>query len=544
MNLTCGLWIQKLNLKNFATFDDQVINFSDGFNAIVGETGSGKSLILDALQMILGHRADKKLIRRNCDFAIIEASFMCEDQIIKDYFLDIGFPFDDNEIIIKRIIDKSGKSKSFINFQTCSLSALGDFSKRFIDLVGQFENQKLLSEDYQLKLLDNYALNFQLFKEYSAYFEQIQNQEKELEQLLENQQEALQRQDYLNYQINEIEKLSPSLEREEELIRLKNKLQNLESNKQKFHFLSNLFDGDEDNQGINTLLNLVDKNLSEEMISNESYQKFLISKESLLDLSYELNSQLDTEFDEEEFVNVLDELDLYQKLKRKFGVSTQELVRTYESFLLEKNNLESSSENIDQLKLSIANNRKLASELAQKLHLVREKNALKLSKELTKEINHLRMKGATISINVVKTKDLNKYGQSGIHFTAETNPGEGFHKIKDIASGGELSRILLALRTILSSKDSISVFLFDEIDTGIGGETALTVGNSLQKVSGNSQVIAITHLPQIAKFSDHLIKVSKNIVDTGTGERTVSIIDHLDESNLNNELNSMLGLPN
>ena len=544
MNLNCGLWIQKLNLKNFATFDDQSIIFNEGFNTIVGETGSGKSLILDALQMILGHRADKKLIRRNCDYAIIEASFICHDELIKNYFLDIGFPFDEDQIVIKRIIDKSGKSKSYINFQICSLSNLSDFSKRFIDLVGQFENQKLLSEDYQLKLLDNFSTNQSLLKEYQELYDQIQIEEKSLSNLIKNLQESLQRKDYLDYQISEIEKLSPSTAREEELVRLKNKLQNLESNKQKIHFLSNLFDGDEDNQGVNTLLNLVEKNLTEEIINEDNYQKFLTSKETLLDLSYELNSQLDTEFDEEEFESVLDELDLYQKLKRKFGVNTEELVKTYEQFLQERTTLDNSSENIEKLKANIASLRKTAKAIAEKLHSSRVKFAKTLSKDLTKEINHLRMQGATIAINVKKINELNRNGLSAVLFTAETNPGEGFYKIKDIASGGELSRILLALRTLLSSKDSISVFLFDEIDTGIGGETALTVGNSLKKVASNSQVIAITHLPQIAKYSDHFIKVSKSIVDTGDGERTISLIEHLDESKLNNELSTMSGLPN
>ena len=149
MQTTEKLILNELLLQNFATFEDQSINFTQGFNAIVGETGSGKSLILDALQMILGSRADKKLVRKDCEFSTIEAVFSCNDQNIRKFFNDAGYPFEGDEIIIKRIIYSSGKTKSFLNFQTCSLQILQKFSKRFTDLVGQFENQKLLSEKYQ-----------------------------------------------------------------------------------------------------------------------------------------------------------------------------------------------------------------------------------------------------------------------------------------------------------------------------------------------------------------------------------------------------------
>ena len=178
--MSLNLSLQKLTLKNFATFEDQIVNFDKKFNAIVGETGSGKSLILDALQLILGHRADKKLIRKNCEFSIIEASFSCENINIKKYFNDIGFPFDEDEVLIKRIIYKTGKTKSFLNHQICALSTLIDFSKNFIDLVGQFENQKLLSESYQLALLDDYSNEKKLQSNYNRCFEELVKTQKQL----------------------------------------------------------------------------------------------------------------------------------------------------------------------------------------------------------------------------------------------------------------------------------------------------------------------------------------------------------------------------
>ncbi len=537
-----GFFIQKLSVKNFATFDDQTIQYDTGFNTIVGETGSGKSLILDALQLILGSRSDKKLIRRDCDYAIIECTFTSNDKDVFEYFNSIGFPYDENEVVIKRIIYKSGKSKSYINYQSCSLSSLSEFSKRFIDLVGQFENQKLLSEDYQIKLLDNYSQNQKILFDYQDIYSRLQNKRKQLVEREEQYQQTIQRLDYLDFQINEIEKLDPSQEREEELIHLKDKLQNLEQNKQNMDLINNLFEGSDDERGILSLLNILEKNLNSGLLNDEDTQKLFTAKEALIDISYKINQSLDLDYDEIEFEDVLTELDSYQKLKRKFGVDTQGLVDTYQSFQKEKESINHTSNDITQIKKEISEYSKHANDLAMALHARRIRYAQELSKALTKEVESLKMKGATINIDLRTAESLSKNGLTLIEFKAETNPGEGFFKIKDIASGGELSRILLALRTLLSSKDSISVFLFDEIDTGIGGETANTVGKALSKVSKNSQVIAITHLPQIAKYSDNLIKVQKEIINKEGVERTISTVNQISKSDLDEELISMTGL--
>ena len=230
---------------------------------------------------------------------------------------------------------------------------------------------------------------------------------------------------------------------------------------------------------------------------------------------------------------------MYQKLKRKFHVSTEELVKLYNDFLVERDEFENFEESLALYQQRIDSLTSEGTKLADILHKSRLESSKKLEAELTSSIQDLNMQGATINILCTQEEQLSSSGNTKIDFHAQTNPGEGFYPIKDIASGGELSRILLAVRNVLSTKDSISVFLFDEIDTGIGGETALTIGKTLEKVAKNSQVIAITHLPQIANFSNKLIIVSKELIEDEDNKRTISVVKEVGEEHLKQEVSLM-----
>jgi DNA repair protein RecN (Recombination protein N) len=539
MKLALDLSLNKLALKNFATFEDQTVLFHKNFNAIVGETGSGKSLILDALQLILGHRADKKLIRKNCDFTIIEASFTCTNLNIKNYFNNIGFPFDEDEVLIKRIIYKTGKTKSFLNHQNCALSILVDFSKNFIDLVGQFENQKLLSENYQLALLDDYSKDKAIIKEYRDCFSQLLSTQTHLDSLRIQNTQISQKMDYLNFQISELEKLNPSIDDEKNLILLKKNFQDAESKKELLLEVNSIFDGDNSNSGLinqlNRLSNLIDDNL----LSDELYNKFHTAKDTLSDINYSLNLSDDIENDQDELESTLQRLDDYQRLKRKFNTDTENLLVIFRDFKSERDEVENIDKSINLYEERLSELQLECYELAKKVHSTRVIAAKSLSAELTHEIQFLKMRGATVDIRLTEKEELTQNGISVISLMAETNPGEGFYKIKDIASGGELSRILLSLRKVLASKDSISIFLFDEIDTGIGGETALSIGKTLQNVSIDSQVIAITHLPQIATYADKLVLVEKKHIVSNNEERTISIVNEVEGAEIETEVNQM-----
>ena len=538
-NMKFDLSLQQLTLKNFATFNDQVVNFDKRFNAIVGETGSGKSLILDALQLILGHRADKKLIRKGCDFSVIEASFSCSTKNIQKYFNNLGFPFDDNEIVIKRIIYKTGKTKSFLNHQSCSLTVLTDFARNFIDLVGQFENQKLLSETYQLALLDDYSSHQNLAREYSQKYNDLLQTKNQLDQLRLQNTQIAQKLDYLNFQINELEKLNPTVEDEEELIQKKKEMQNLEARKASLFEVNSLFEGTDSSNGLFSSLNRLEHLITSDFSDENNLNLFHQAKELLNDLNYALNQDSTIDISEEEFEAVLSRLDSYQRLKRKFNADTKELINLYNDFLTERDEVENIDKSITLYEERYSDLQDECFSIAKQLHQKRIQAAKELSQALTSEIQNLNMKGATIDIRLFEKEELSQNGISVIHLMAETNPGEDFHKIKDIASGGELSRILLSMRKVLSSKDSISIFLFDEIDTGIGGETALSIGKTLKNVSEKSQVIAITHLPQIATYTDKIIFVEKKHIIENDTERTISSVKEIEGANIKDEVSAM-----
>jgi DNA repair protein RecN (Recombination protein N) len=280
---TKSLLLKSLNLKNFATFSDQTIEFNSGFNSIIGETGSGKSLILDALNFIFGQRADKKIIRKDADFSIIEASFDVCDDSIRNFFYEVGLPFED-EVVIKRVIYKNGKSKAFVNFQQCSLATLAELSKRYIDLVGQFENQKLFSEKYQLILLDNFIGLEESLKTYQIGFQNYLSLKQELESLREKQREVIQHRDFIDFQVKELNELNPSEEDELDLQNKKDLFTNTEENTKDLDHLNVLFGGDNESMGILDLLNktksliLANNSISEDVKNNiiDTYEKLKI----------------------------------------------------------------------------------------------------------------------------------------------------------------------------------------------------------------------------------------------------------------------------
>ncbi len=521
------LYLKSLNLQNFATFENQEIQFDSKFNAIVGETGSGKSLILDALQIIFGARADKKLIRKNAEFATIEAVFSTDDSIIKSYFNEIGHPFEGNEVVIKRIIFANESSKSYLNFQACSASLLSAFAKRFIDLVGQFENQKLLSEDYQLVLLDSYSNLSGDVADYQNLYNQLAGLRKDFAELLNEKNIRAQREDYIRFQIEELEKLSPSVEDEQDLLKKKDMILNIEKRQTTLGALASAISDDDINLLglLKTCLNRAEK--SPGIVSEEIITKLYDVKSILEDVSFDLSKDLNANLDEENIEEIIDRIDFYQRLKRKFGGTTEEMIRTYSEFKSELNSYSQVDDKISLVSKKINDLELRCTAFAQELHQIRVQKSEQLSLELTEKVRELKMNGASLKIIVNRSEALGPKGFSRVDFIAETNPGEGFFKVKEIASGGELSRILLSIRQILSSNDTISVFLFDEIDTGIGGETAVCIGKSLMEVSECSQVLAITHLPQIANFATQIINVSKSTKVIDDQPRTISFIDQV-----------------
>lgn len=528
--------LKQLQLTNFATFKSQTIEFNSNFNGIIGETGSGKSLVLDALQFILGNRADKRFVRKGCEYSIIEATYETSSEEIKKYFDELGYPFDE-EISIKRVLYSTGKSKCFLNLQSCNLQALQNISKRFIDLVGQFENQKLLSPKYQMILLDKFGDTESLRYKFQEKFENYQNQLRKLEELEREEKESTQRLDYLNFQIEEIERLGPTIEDEEDLIEVKNRLLKQEeftgAKTQMMQLLS------ESENNIISGLSYVKRILEQfnEMFPQDFGDKCDEAIQNLEDISYRISS-IDENEQGRNLEDVISRLDQYQKLKRKFGGSTEAIIDFLNDFKEEVYKIQNHQSIIDEMQSQVNSLKEDCYKIAHDLHNKRLQNSHKLSNKLTKVVRILNMEQAKITFQLRESNILNSLGMTELSLNASLNKGEGEFPIKDIASGGELSRILLALRQVMASKDSISIFLFDEIDTGIGGETAKKIAGVLKDVSENSQVVAITHIPQIAVKADHLILVHKKV----KSDRTESVVEHVNGPQVKNHAKQMASL--
>ena len=538
-----NFYLKQLIIQNFATFKTQVIHFRPGFNAIIGETGSGKSLVLDALQLILGARADKKVVRKDTDYSLIEASFHCEDPSVMKFLESEGFPLESKELIIKRLIYKNGTTKTYINHLSCTVTFLASFAKRYIDLVGQFENQKLLSESYQLHLLDHYGKlgeEVQIYQKSLHLYKDLTNKLLQLDQSKTHREQRL---DYLNYQLQEIEKLNPSSQDEEELLKKKNLLMNVEKNQKISFQLKDIFEGGEGQPGLLSQM----KMLNTLLIKNKDFFEDHLADASEIDdklhvLLTDIERKFDVELDPQELEGVIERLDVYHKLKKKFGGSVETILQSQVEFLKERDHLQELDFNLEDIKGKIQTLKKDLERMSKELHKKRTQHAVKLSKELTTRVQNLKMNGATIKLMLEELPDFNEGGITRANFVAETNPGEGFFKVKDIASGGELSRILLAVRQILSAYDSISIFLFDEIDTGIGGETANCIGKALCEVAKDGQVIAITHLPQIAQFAEVLILVQKDIQSQDKTSRTESSVKEIVGKMVQKEVRAMAQL--
>jgi len=535
---TKSLVLKTLNLQNFATFTDQTIKFDLGFNSIVGETGSGKSLILDALNLILGQRADKKIIRKGSEFSVVEANFIIYDDSIKEFFFELGLPFED-EVVIKRVIYKSGTSKAFVNFQQCSISTLSELAKRYIDLVGQFENQKLFSEKYQITLLDSFAGIRNKVTSYQEEFNDYKQLQQELSILEDKQKSILQHKDFIDFQVNELQDLDPSVEDEKDLHSKRELISNQESIAHDIDQMNALFEGNDSQSGIIDLSIKLNRIITNNNAISESLKSDALDVlDKLQDLNYSLNKDLTLNEIDFDIDTIVERLDQYKKLQRKFDTNTEGLIIKQNELLNEKVDLDKIDEKINNLKNKIDRTTTTLYTKATEIHTKRLSASSKLSSLLTTKVQNLKMNGASLELKVTKLENLNNFGISSLSFLAQTNPGEGYFKVKDIASGGELSRILLALKQTISTKDSVSIFLFDEIDTGMGGETAFKIGETLKSVSLETQVIAITHLPQIAQFSDLLIKVDKEVI----GNRTSSEVIYVTKDNIKEEVFQMTPL--
>lgn len=530
-----------LNVKNFAIIDNIQIDFENGFTVLTGETGAGKSLIIDAISLLFGERASNDLIRYGEQKAIIEGTFSNYDDKIKLFLNEFDIDYDENDcLFIKRELYANGKSVCKINNQTVTLNQLKQISEYIGDIHSQLETFGLINPKNYLSFIKNEVIDNTL----PLYIESLSNYKKKLNELklLENKIiDDTQKQDYLIYQINELEKASLSIDEENLLQNELKILSNSENVKNLLVSFKEIYNESDALDKIYESISLVEKlsNIDERFISfksiiEESYYNLeAIASDKLLNTNF-------YDFDENRFNEINDRLGVYSDLRRKYKKSTKELI---EYTLKIKNDIDQIN-NYDFIKEQLEKEvNSLYNKTIEYAYIIRKERIFVsnlLKESIESHLMDLQLNNAKFDIcfNDVDNNNVSffKDGIDQVDFLVSFNKGEPLKPLSKTASGGELSRFMLALKTILGDKLPMQTKIFDEIDSGVSGGIAHSIGKKLLKISETSQVICITHLPQVASLCDNHLKISKHVIDN----RTITKIEKLELNNRIYEIASMI----
>ncbi len=518
--------ITSIEIQNYALIESTTIDFSKDLSIITGETGAGKSILLGALGLIMGNRADKKALFDKEKKCIVEATFNIGNYQLNDFFDQNDLDFQ-NELIIRRELTPSGKSRAFINDTPCTLNILQELCQNLINIHQQFDSQEIQNPDFQLKILDIHADSKALRENYTSSFNELQKLRKKLKTLESLEQQALQEKDYLEFQLKELEEIDLDNLEQKKLEEELTLLQNAEGSKNILHKIQHiLVEGDQ------PIINFISEINAELIPFSEINAEFAdissrISSvsEELKDIAHESNRLNDSIHGDDQRVYELEDIlgKLY-KIQNKHGA--QDLSQLIEL----RNSIASKVENFNSVQSEISatkNAIKIASlnvdKKGQILHNHRVQSFPALQSRIQNLLGQLGMENARIDLEALALEYPNKYGLYAIQFLFNANKGGNLSPLKGVASGGETSRLALCLKSIIANKSTIPTMVFDEIDSGVSGEIANKMGLILQEISKNQQVVCITHAAQIAaKANQHLFVFKED-----TDERTISKIKEL-----------------
>ena len=534
----------QLNIKNFALIENLSISFDKGFNVLSGETGAGKSILIDAINYVLGGKFNKGLIRTGENKTFVEAVFSVENQNTIKKLKEFEIDFDDL-VIISRETFQSGKSITKINGRSLLINSLKQITSTLLDIHGQHENVNMLNSENHVIYLDDFAgenLKLKIIK-YKKILDEYKQLYKKLRELTGNDGDKEKLIDFLKFQIEEINGANLKSGEEEELLAKFKILSNGEKiNKVLQGSYEILYNGDDKSNPIMESVLSIYKDLRSiendiekvKKITASMNEAYYIMEAALEDIR---SIKDDVYYDESEiqFINSrIYQIDLY---KKKYGNSISEILKYRDKSLTQYNELINSTEVMEKIKENI---KKMELELTQiglEIHEVRCHSARDLEKKIKNELLLIGLEKTTFKIEVELLKKFNSDGCDNVQFLITTNPGEPLMPLEKIVSGGELSRIMLALKTVFINKDSIPSVIFDEIDTGISGRIAQSVAEKMYSFSVGRQVFCITHLPQIACMSDVHYNISKKVIDN----KTYTIVTKLDNTGKENEIASLLG---
>jgi len=515
--------LKVLRVRNLALMEDLTIDFDNGLTVVTGETGAGKSMIVEAIATLSGSRMEDVLIRSGKNFAEVTGIFGAKSSVLKR-LKKSGIEVD-SDLIIRRKIERNKRQHAYINDQIVSLNLLKEVAQEMIDLIGQYENQSLFYAKNHLLLLDSFAGLADLKVEYNKNYGEYRHLQTKLENLLETMKQKDEKMDYLKYQIAEIEKANLQPDEEEKLASEKELL--LSSEKRSLlstQIITSLYEADGSViENLTKIKKLFDDLCNYDHNLNKMNERLEASISSIDDVYREISSyQSQIEFSQQRLDDVLDKLDVINKIKKKYGKTLQEINNFLGGIKKELMLIETQDEELNNIKERIVEVEQKITSQAEELSIQRRKAAGTLRKRILELLLQLGMKKADFEIRLTN-RDICENGKDDVEFYISTNPGEELKPLRKIASGGEVSRITLSLKTLLSSIDQIPTIIFDEVDTGISGRIAEAVGHLLAKVSKQHQIICITHLPQISVFADNHILVQKEIKDKETFTRIVKL---------------------
>jgi len=524
--------LAELSIKNFAIIESLTVSFERGLTVLTGETGAGKSIIIDAIHLLAGARGSSEFVRYGEKRAELEALFLLDDTNHPVYLKceEFGIDVSDGMIILRRDMSSTGKSICRINGKLVTIAVLREVGQLLVDIHGQHDNQELMNEENHLSLLDQYGGQEvkDALEAYLDVYRHYDGLKKKITQLSENEQEMAHRLDLLQFQLDEIEKAELQPKEDELLQEEKNQISNYEKIYDALQNGYNSLHGEQkgldwiglamsqlENVGqINTTL----KELSE-TVSNAFYM--------LEDISYQLRNELESlEFDPGRLNYVEGRLNEINTLKRKYGQSVEEILAYSAKIEEEIDTIQNKDSHITKLQKELQSITEDLSIEAKNLSMIRQKHAKMLIEEIHQELKELYMEKTSFDVNMKeKRNNVNeiKYTSTGaeeIEFYISTNPGEPLKPLNKTASGGELSRIMLAMKSIFSQHQGITSIIFDEVDTGVSGRVAQAIAEKIYRVSNGSQVLCITHLPQVAAMADTHLYIAK---ETKSGRTKTSV---------------------
>ena len=538
--------LEHLHIKNVALIKESEISFGEGLNILTGETGAGKSMVIDSLQFALGGRAGKDFLRHGEKMASVEALFAVQSESLQEKLEENGIePEEDGSVLITRTLSETGKSVCRVNGSTVTVSMLKEFAEDLIDIYGQHEHQSLLNPSRHIRLLDRFCgAGFgDAMEEYKASFQALKEIDRQLEALMGDESQREQRMDILSFQKEEIETAAIKAGEEEELLEQKKRLGSMEKlMRLTGEGLALLYDGndrmpsacDQLGDALSKLQEAAEIDPALTSFADALADAYAAVEDTARELKREAEKQ---ENDPETLEEIEERLQIIYKLKRKYGGTVEAVLAFYDKVAEELDFLANSNEKVTELTAAKEKEQKKLTAYAETLTARRKDTAEQVAEQIEKALQDMEMKGARFHIQIDEKADWTADGKDKVEFLISANAGESLKPLAKIASGGEMSRVMLALKTVLVDADEIGTFIFDEIDTGVSGRTARKVGEKMRFLGKKRQILCITHLPQIAAMADSHFLIEKE----SQGAETTTKVTALSEEGSVGEVARLMG---